>query len=207
MLYSIFMKKLLIATKNKGKVKEIKHLLSELNIKILSLSDVGIDIDIEETGKTYHENSKLKALFYAKLSNLPVISDDGGLEIDALNGKPGIKSRRWLGRHSTDQELIAHLLKISKNLPKDNRNAHLKAVITFALPNGRYFQSLGKVKGVISEKPAGGKLKGYPFRTFFYIPKIKKYYLESELSKEEEKVYNHRYKALQKLIPFIKKYA
>lgn len=199
------MKKLLIATKNNGKVKEIKYFLKGLNLSILSLSDVGIEEDIEETGKTYYENSKLKALFYAKLSNLPVISDDGGLEIDALNGEPGIKSRRWLGRHSTDEELIAHLLKISKNLPNNNRGAYLKAVITFALPNGKYFQALGKVKGVIFQKPAGEKPKGYPFRSFFYIPKIKKHYLENQLSKEEEKVYNHRYKAIAKLKPIIKR--
>jgi XTP/dITP diphosphohydrolase len=200
------MKKILIATKNKGKVKEIKYYLEPLGVKVLSLTDVGIKDDVEETGKTYYANSKLKAVFYAKLSGLPVLSDDGGLEIDALNGEPGIKSRRWLGHHSTDEELINHLLKILKKLPKNNRKAYLKAVITFALPNGKYFQAMGKIRGVLSEPTTKGKIKGYPFRAFFYIPKIKKFYLENQLSKEEEKVYNHRYKAIKKLSPFIKKY-
>ena len=198
------MKKLLIATKNKGKVKEIKKFLNDLDYEILSLKDAGIKADVEESGKTYWENSKLKALFYSKLSGFPVISDDGGLEIDALNKAPGVNSRRWLGRHSTDEELINHLLKISKNLPDNKRTAYLKAVITFALPNGKYFQRLGKVKGIIAKEPAkNGRLKGYPFRSFFYIPKIKKYYLENELSNKEERLYNHRYKALMKLKPVI----
>lgn len=201
------MKKLVIASKNPGKVNEIRKFLKDLNIKIISLKDVGVDVDVEETGKTYHENSKLKALFYAKLINLPVISDDAGLEIDALNGEPGINSRRWLGRHSTDEELINHLLKISKNLPDNNRKASFRTVITFALPNGKYFQAMGKTRGIIAKKPANVRLKGYPFRMFFYFPKIKKYDLETELSKEEERLYNHRYKALKKLMPFIKKYA
>ena len=201
------MKKLVIASKNPGKINEFKKFLKELDFKILSLKDVGVDVGVEETGKTYYENSKLKGVYYAKLINLPVISDDAGLEIDALNGEPGINSRRWLGRHSTDEELINHLTKVSKNLPKNNRKAIFRTVITLALPNGKYFQAMGKVNGVIAQKPASIKLKGYPFRMFFYFPKIKKYDLESELSKEEERIYNHRYKAIKKLLPVIKKYA
>ena len=89
------MKKLLIATKNKGKLKEISQFLSDLPIKTLSLSDIGIYDNFEEKGKTYKENSQQKAIFYAKKSGLPAIADDGGIEIDALNGAPGVKSRRW----------------------------------------------------------------------------------------------------------------
>lgn len=201
------MKKLVIASKNPGKIKEIGKFLKDLDFRILSLKDVDVDIDVEENGKTYYENSKLKAQFYAKLINLPVISDDAGLEIDALNGEPGVNSRRWLGHHSTDEELINHLLKVSKSLPDNNRKASFRTVITLALPNGKYFQAMGKTRGVIAKKPANANLKGYPFRMFFYFPKIKKYDLESQLSKEEERLYNHRYKALKKLIPYIKKYA
>jgi XTP/dITP diphosphohydrolase len=199
------MKKLVIASKNPGKIEEFKKFLKDPNFKILSLKDVGVYKDVEEAGKTYWENSKIKAVFYAKLINLPVISDDAGLEIDALNGEPGINSRRWLGRHSTDEELIKHLLKVSKTLPENNRKAIFRTVITLALPNGKYFQAMGKVNGVIAKKPANIKLKGYPFRMFFYFPKIKKYDLASELSKEEEKIYNHRYKAIAKLKPIIKR--
>ncbi|EKD64630.1 MAG: hypothetical protein ACD_50C00333G0001, partial [uncultured bacterium] len=91
------MKKLLIATTNPGKLREYRDFLSDLPVKLVSLKDIGITDDMEETGKTYEENSRAKAIFYAKKSNLPAISDDGGLEINALKGEPGIRSRRWLG--------------------------------------------------------------------------------------------------------------
>ena len=201
------MKKLLIATKNPGKIIEIKKFLKDLPFEIVSLKDVNINDDVEETGKTYEENSLLKALFYAKKSKLPVISDDGGLEIDALGGAPGIKSRRWLGYEATDQELIEYMKKISQDLPENNRTAYFKTVVTFALPDGKYFQSEGKVKGEIARKPLLKFLKGYPYRSFFFLPQINKFYHETQLLKEEEKVYNHRYKAIKKLKPKILKYA
>jgi XTP/dITP diphosphohydrolase len=201
------MKKLVIASKNPAKINEFKKFLKGIDLEILSLTDVGVNEDIEETGETYWENSKLKADFYAKLTNLPVISDDAGLEIDALNGEPGVNSRRWLGRHSTDEELINHLLEVSKKLSSNNRKATFRTVITFALPNGKYYQAMGKTRGTIAKNPLAAAPKGYPFRMFFYLPKIKKFDLDGELSKAEEKRYNHRYKALKKLIPVIKKYA
>lgn len=197
------MKKLLIATKNPGKIVEIKSFLKDLPFEIVSLKDVGINDDVEETGKTYKENSLLKALFYAKKSKLPVISDDGGLEIEALGGAPGVNSRRWLGYEATDKELIEYMKKISQELPENNRTAYFKTVITFAMPNGKYFQSEGKVQGEIARKPLLKLLKGYPYRSFFFLPQINKFYHESQLLKEEERVYNHRYKAIQKLLPII----
>lgn len=201
------MRKLLIATKNPGKINEIKSFLKDLPFEILSLKDIGINDDVEETGKTYEENSLLKALFYAKKSKLPVISDDGGLEIKALGGAPGVKSRRWLGHEATDKELIGYMKKISQELPENNRTAYFKTVMTFAMPNGKYFQAKGQVKGEIARVPLLILLEGYPYRSFFYIPKIKKFYHESQLLKKEERVYNHRYKALQGLMPKILKYA
>ena len=200
------MKKLLIATKNPGKIAEIKSFLTDLPFESVSLKDVGIEDDVEETGKTYAENSLLKALFYAKKSQLPAISDDGGLEIEALQGAPGIKSRRWLGYEATDQELIEYMKKVSQKLPENNRTAYFKTVVTFALPNGKYFQSVGSVKGEIAKKPLLKLLEGYPYRSFFFLPQINKFYHESQLSKAEEKVYNHRYKAVKKLKPLITKY-
>ena len=201
------MKKLLIATKNPGKIAEIKSFIKDLPFETVSLKDIGINEDVKETGKTYEENSLLKALFYAKLSGLPTISDDGGLEIKALNGAPGVKSRRWLGHEATDKELIKHMIKISQELPDNNRAADFKTVITFAMPNGKYFQSKGRVKGEIARKPLLKLLKGYPYRSFFFLPQINKFYHESQLLKEEERVYNHRYKAIEKIKPIILKYA
>jgi len=195
--------KLLIATKNQGKVGEFKEFLKELPFVVVSLRDLDIIQDVEEDGKTYQENSLKKALFFARLAKLPTIADDGGIEIAALNNQPGVKSRRWLGYEATDEELVKHMLKISKQLPKNNREAFFKTVVTFALPNGKAWSVAGEVKGVISEKPYLKLLKGYPYRSFFFLPKINKFYHENELSKEEQRLYNHRYKAVTKLKPII----
>lgn len=200
------MRKLLIATKNPGKFAEISKFLKDLNLQIVSLKDMGIKKDIEENEKTYKANSQKKAIFYAKISKLPTVADDGGFEIDALGGAPGIKSRRWLGFESTDEELIAHMIKVSKTLPNSNRKARFKTVVSFALPNGKVWSVTGQtVNGIIPKKPYLKISKGYPYRSFLYIPKIKKFYHENQLTEEEAKIYNHRYKAIQKLKPIIKR--
>jgi XTP/dITP diphosphohydrolase len=195
--------RLLIATRNQGKVGEFKEFLKKLSLEIVSLADLRITDDIEEDGKTYQENSQKKALFFAKLSNLPTIADDGGIEIDALGGEPGIKSKRWLGYDASDEEIINHMLKVSRDLPKDNRRAFFRAIVSFALPNGEVWSAKGEVAGIISDKPPLKLMKGYPYRSFFFMPKINKFYHESELSKKEQRLYNHRYKAIQKLLPVI----
>lgn len=199
------MKKILIATTNEGKLKEISDFLSDLSLEIVSLVDVGITDDIKETGKTYKENSQMKAIFYAKKSNLPSISDDGGLEIQAFNGAPGLKSRRWLGKDSTEKDIVNHMMKIAKELPNDNRKAFFRVVLSLALPNGKVWSVNGEIEGIIAEKPYLKLLIGYPYRSFFYLPKLKKYYHEKELTDREQKLYNHRYIALQKLKPIIRR--
>lgn len=199
------MNKLLIATRNAGKLFELSSFLSDFPIKTVSLADLGIKENVEETGKTYKENSQKKAVFYAKKSNLPAIADDGGLEIDALDGAPGIKSRRWLGYEASDEALLGHLANVAKNLSDDNRKAWFKTVISLAFPDGQVWSVSGEVEGIIVEKPHVKILKGYPYRSFFYLPKIKKYYHEDDLSEQEQKRYNHRYKAIMKLKPIIRK--
>lgn len=199
------MEKLLIATTNQGKVKEISSFLKDLPIQLISLKDVGITQNVKEDGQTYEENSKIKALFYAKKSGLPAIADDGGLEISALNNLPGLNSKRWLGENSTEEELMIHMTKVAKELPDKNRNAKFVAVVTFALPNGLYWSEKGEVSGIIAKTPHLKVLKGYPYRSFFYLPEIKKYYHENELTIEETRQYNHRYRAIIALKPIIAK--
>lgn len=199
------MQKILIATTNPGKIKEITEFLSDLPVEILSLKDVGITDDVEENGATYSENSLTKALFYAKKSGIPSVSDDGGLEIQALYGAPGIKSRRWLGYDSTEEDIVSYMTKVALDLPDNNRVAFFRTVITFALPDETFHQSEGLIKGLIAKKPLEKILKGYPYRSFFFLPEISKYYHESDLTPEEMKLYNHRYIAIKKLKPAIKK--
>lgn len=200
------MKTLLIATNNPAKFHEISSLLSDLSLRLVSLKDLGITEEVVEDGRDYYENSRKKAVFYANLSGLPTIADDGGLEIVALGGAPGVKSRRWLGYEASDEELIKHLTKVAQKLSDDNRTAYFKTVITLAFPDGTYFQKYGEIEGIIAKKPLLKTLKGYPYRSFFYLPKLKKYYYESELKDEKEKKYNHRYKAIEKIKPHLRKY-
>lgn len=198
------MQKVLLATTNKGKISELSQFLQDVPVQLVSLKDVGITQEVEETGTTYEENSRLKAVTYAKLSGLPAVSDDGGLEIAALGGEPGVQSRYWAGPEGRDEAIVEKMKTVAKELPDDNRSATFRTVITLALPTGEYWQVEGKVDGTIAKEPLVKILQGYPYRSFFYLPDIKKYYHEAELTEEEATEYNHRYKAIQNLIPILK---
>jgi XTP/dITP diphosphohydrolase len=117
----------------------------------------------------------------------------------ALNGAPGLKSHRWLGSNTTEKDIVSHMKKIAKTLPDDNRKAFFKTVLSIAFADGRVTSFAGSVEGIIPDKPSLNYEPGYPYRSFFYIPAIKKYYFETELTPKELKIYNHRYKAIQKL--------
>lgn len=199
------MKKLLIATHNPAKLNELSELFADLPVELVSLSDIGISEDIEESGKTYEENSQQKALFYAEKSGLPAISDDGGIEIAALDYAPGVHSKRWLGEGKTEEELIAHMQKVATELPDNNRTAYFKVVLSFALPDGKVWSVMGEIKGIVAKKPFIQQRKGYPYRSFFFLPELDKYYFESELTPEEQKKYNHRVIAVEKLKPLLKR--
>lgn len=198
------MKKLLIATTNPGKLREYKEFLKDLPLELVSLKDVGITDDVEETGKTYQENAEMKAKFYAAKSGLPALSDDGGIEIAALGGQPGLKSRRWLGDKTTDEDLVNHMIKVAKELPDDNRNARFILVVSLALPTGEVWSEEGTVDGIIAKEPLLKILKGYPYRSFFFLPQANKFYYESELTPTEMQKYNHRYRAVLRLIRIMK---
>lgn len=201
------MKKLLIATTNPGKLAEIKYFLKDLPIELASLASLGISEKVEEDGKTFAENAKKKAVFYCRLSGLPAIADDGGLEIDYLNGEPGVKSRRWInGSETTDEELIKYTLEKLHGVPLKKRGAQLRAVLALALANGNVYTSGGVVRGVLAEKPISARTPGFPFRSLFYLPRIKKFYHHDDLTEEENLKYNHRGKALKKLQKMIRLY-
>lgn len=191
--------RLLIATKNKGKLKEFKNFLKDLPLELVSLEDLNIEEDFEEHGETYAENSEGKARFYSNISNLPALADDGGIEIDFLEGKPGVHSNRWFGEGLTEEEKIEKIQKLADEISEENNGAHFNTVVTIAFPDNSIIQESGQVYGIISKKPFLKINHGYPYRSFFFLPELGKYYHESDLSPEEERLYNHRYKAIQKL--------
>ncbi len=202
------MNTVLIATTNPGKLGEITRYLSDLPVTLVGLKDMKITDTVEETGKTFEENAILKAKFYCRKSGLPTIADDGGLEIDALSGAPGVKSHRWIhGDHEdSDEELIAHTMKQLKGIPLENRNAQLRAVLALALPHGKVFTAEAATKGIIPLKPSAHRTEGFPYRSLLFIPDINKFYDHHLLTPQENDRYNHRKQALEKLKPFIIKH-
>jgi XTP/dITP diphosphohydrolase len=199
--------KLLIATRNPGKLDEVKRFLSDLPIELVGLADIGVIEKVEETGKSFEENAILKARFYARLSRLPTLADDGGFEIDALDGQPGVQSHRWVNkeRESTDEELIRYTLKEMKGVPLRDRGAKLRLVIALAIGK-KLFTSTAEIRGVIPLKPSTSRTVGFPYRSLLYLPQLSKFYNTDDLTPEENDAFNHRKRAIEKLKPLIRKY-
>lgn len=194
------MKKLLIATNNPGKILEYKEILKDLPIELITLKNLDIKNDIEETGSTFEENAVQKARFYFHLSGLPTLSDDAGLEIDYLNGEPGVRSRRWPGYEASDEELAQMVLNKLKGVPEEKRGAQLRAVICLIFPgDGQFYTFEGKLRGIIAGKPFGKTVAGYPFRSIF-IPEGQEKYLG------QLPLVAHRKQAVEKALPVIRKF-
>jgi XTP/dITP diphosphohydrolase len=196
------MNKLLIATTNRGKIEQIKPILKDLPIELIFLPDLNLKLTAEENGKTLEENAVIKANFYSDLTGLWALADDMGLEIDALGGEPGVKSRRWPGHEASDEELIRLTLKKLKGVPFEKRKASFKSVIAIASPQKENWILKGVSRGYISESPSRIKIKGLPFACLFFIPKYKKIF--TELSDIEKEKTGHRIKAIKKAKKIIK---
>ena len=153
--------KLLIATHNAGKLRELSEILGGVPYRLVSLSDVGIETDVEETGLTFEENATLKAETYRDLSGLPTLADDSGLEVDALGGDPGVLSARYAGENATDADRVALLLSNLADVPADERTARFRCVIAIAAPGKRTRLFDGAIEGLIADKPRGDNGFGY----------------------------------------------
>lgn len=195
--------KILIATKNPAKFSDLSNSLTDLPYQFISLSDINFKEDFPESGKTFEENAKNKALFYARKSGFPTISDDGGLEINILNFEPGVKTRRWIdNKEATDEQLIKYTLIRMKQYHGFERTAQLRAVICLALTSDKTYLAEGKIKGIVAYKPYKQYKKGFPFDALLYFPDKKKYYYQ--LKYEDKDSLNHRTIALKKLKPILK---
>lgn len=195
------MKKIILASNNAHKIEEIKKILEGLPFKIKSLKDENINIDIEEDGNTFEENAKKKASEIANFlknrgeKEFIVMADDSGLEVDYLNGEPGIYSARYAGEHGNDKKNNEKLLKELKGVPKEKRGAQFVCQIVLVNENNKYLSIRGEVRGRILEELSGKEGFGYD-PLFFYAPLNKTF---GELSSEEKNSVSHRACALKEL--------
>jgi XTP/dITP diphosphohydrolase len=162
------MQKLLVATHNQGKVREYRELLADLDLEVTNLDAVGITHDVEETGSTFAENAILKARTYASLSGLLTWSDDSGLEVDALDGRPGVYSARYGGPGLNERDRYLLLLDELRAHPRQNWTARFRCVVALALPDGQLYTVDDTLEGLITDQPAGEY--GFGYDPIFYLP-------------------------------------
>lgn len=185
--------KLLAATNNKGKIKEIREILSDLGITVITPQEAGLSLEVNETGSTFEENAALKARAWSKASGMPSLADDSGLCVDALGGRPGVMSARYAGAGASDEDNIALLL---RNLQgTGERSARFVCVAALALPDGEVISAEGRYEGVIIDTPMG--TEGFGYDPIFFDPLMGK--TLAQMTPAEKNTRSHRKQALDRL--------
>ena len=192
------MRKQILASNNKGKIREISEILSPLGFEVISLKDAGIDIDIEENGTTFKENAAIKARAIYDMTKTAVIADDSGLMVDFLNGAPGVYSARYGGEGATDEDKNNKLLSELSGVPDNKRTAAFMCVICYIDENGKEQFAEGKCEGKIGYEPKGENGFGYD-PIFMYDERS-----FAELSADEKNKISHRANALKCLQEIMK---
>ena len=185
--------KLIIATHNNDKEKELKFVLDDFPVEVMSLDQFPEIGEIEETGSTLYENAKLKAVTVNKITNMPCLGDDTGLEVDALSGAPGVYSSRYAGENVSYENNVTKLLRELRSTPSDKRTARFRTII-FYTDGDRELYTQGEIQGVITENPRG--TNGFGYDPVFYIPEVKK--TMAELTSAEKNKLSHRGQAMRK---------
>lgn len=194
------LKKIIAASNNKNKIREIKEILGELDIEIMSLKEAGIDIDPDENSDSFTGNALIKAREAALHTKLPVIADDSGLSVDCLDGRPGVKSKRFAGPMATDSDNNKYLIKVlSENECEDN-SAHFVCVIAFIDENRKEHTFKGYCHGEIISDPAG--INGFGYDPHFFVPRFNK--TMAQMNDSEKNSVSHRGMALGKLKDYLK---
>lgn len=191
------LEEIVFASHNEGKIKEIKKLLAPYGIKVKSALDMNLP-DVEETGKTFEENSLLKSRTIAKLVNMPCLADDSGLCVDALNGAPGVYSARYAPNRDFDKGMEKLLAEMEKS-PNKSRNAHFSCVISLAWPDGQYKVFAGQVDGKIAFHKMGAG--GFGYDQLFVPEGFTSSF--AQMSQEEKNKISHRGRAVEKLKDFL----
>ena len=188
---------IIVATNNQGKVKEIKNILAPHNV--MSQMEIGVDIDVEETGDTFVDNAFLKARAIKPYTQCAIIADDSGLMVDYLNGDPGVYTARYAGENTTPMQGIEKLLKNLEGVPYEGRAAKFVSVIALILPDGREYSFEGECSGYITNILKGEN--GFGFDPVFYYPPLDKTF--AELTDDEKNRVSQRRAAISKLAEFI----
>lgn len=189
------MNKVLIASNNQGKIKEIKALLADFQVEVCSLKDLNIDIDVDETGATFRENAALKAETLCKKTRMITIADDSGLVVDALNGAPGIYSARYAGLEKNSEKNIDKLLAELLDVPDEKRTARFICVLALSIPGRPTRFAEGRCEGLITRERRGQS--GFGYDPVFYVPEKK--FTMAEMGAEEKNKISHRAGALKVL--------
>ncbi len=182
------MRTLLLATTNEHKLNEFRAIFQDLPLTLLSLRDVNLDMDVEETGTTFAENATIKAQAYAQAAHMLALADDSGLEIDALGGAPGIYSARFAGRETPYEERFKLLLARLQGVPPSQRTARFRCAIALAEPSGYTRVVEGTIEGIISERPRGEN--GFGYDPIFLVPELGM--TTAEMAPEEKNRISHR---------------
>ena len=186
--------KVVLASKNAHKLKEISKITEKFGIELILQSELGIDMDVEENGSTFEENSYIKAKAVMEATGLPALADDSGIAVDALNGEPGVYSARYGGDPSmSDWDRLELLLKNTQQIPDGQRQAQFVCVITMVTPEGQTIQARGEIHGELLRQPRGEN--GFGYDPIFYYPPFGK--TTAEISAEEKHAVSHRGNALR----------
>ncbi|HHV98792.1 MAG TPA: XTP/dITP diphosphatase [Clostridiaceae bacterium] len=194
------MKRFIVATKNKGKLEEIKEILRDFPYEVISMEEAGITIDIEESGTTFEENAMIKAEAIFQATGEMVMADDSGLEVDYLDGAPGIYSSRFAGEGATDEEKNKKLLKLLEGVPFEKRSARFVCVIAVIFTDGQRFTVKGTCDGYIVFEPIGDN--GFGYDPLFYVPEYKM--TTAQMEPELKNSISHRGRALAKMVEELK---
>ncbi len=195
------MKKILFATTNQGKLKEIREILADADVEVISLKDAGIDTQVEEDGSTFEENAAIKATAFAKSSGVMTLADDSGLVIDYLDGAPGIYSSRFLGEDTPYSEKNRIIIEKLADAKDEERSARFVCAICCAFPDGRTLTTKGVIEGRIGYEIKGEH--GFGYDPIFYVPELG--CTTAEIPESEKNKISHRGKALTQMKELLKK--
>ena len=191
---------IVVASRNTGKVHEFRNLLAPLGSRILSLNDISLDVELDETGNSFGENARLKAIGYSRLTPFPVLADDSGLEVEALGRRPGIHSARYAGPHASDSDRVRKLLEELKE-SDGGRDARFVCALALAREGSLLLESQGTCSGIITMESRG--TNGFGYDPVFLFPELNKTF--AELSEFEKNLHSHRARAVASLLDQLQK--